>query len=132
MNMDELEERINKLTCWDDWHNLEEELFHLSKWPEKTMEILSAESLRSDLQIDGYCWKPVIDPYSVSPEMQFLYEKIRLLVFSKLEPIAADENSKHPEWYGKWCVFCQIWTETYTKMNCPNCEHELLPIPIND
>ncbi|MFC5529505.1 hypothetical protein [Cohnella yongneupensis] len=132
INEDALNKRIDKLSSWDDWSILEEEFFQLSNWPEKPLEILESESARSDVEINGCWWKPVIDPLEVPPEIQYLYEKSRLRVFSKLEPEAAENNSKHPEWYGKWCIYCEIWTEVYPEWNCPSCGKEVLPIVIND
>lgn len=127
-----LEEKINKLSSWDEWNSIETKIFRSEEWPEKNLDLLEKEAAELPLNIDGYEWKVVVDSYDIVPEILHLYEKTRWEVFAILEPEADKENKSHPEWYGKWCVYCKRWTREYPEPNCPQCDNELLPLPLNE
>lgn len=132
-NQINLKNVIDKINNWEDWKKVQIEIFHVDKWKEASIEMMEESSKRENLFFDGVVWEPFTDPYDVSSELKFIYEKIRLEVFKKLEPDAAKENEKHPEWYGKQCIFCKVVTEEYySKKICPFCGKELLPWTLNN
>ncbi|MDO3677895.1 hypothetical protein [Paenibacillus ehimensis] len=91
------------------------------------------EDLERPVQIiEGCEWEPTTASYDVSPEIMHLYEKTRQKAFSILEPEADEENKKHPELYGKRCIYCRIWTRDFSKQKCLKCGNGLLKLPLNE
>ena len=125
-------EEIEKLTCEEDWIRIEKHIFLTDDWPLTPIDVIDEDLNRTVKVIDGVIWKTTANTNNVSPDILHLYEKTRCFVFNKLEPEAAEENSKHTEWYGKWCVYCKIWAREYDKDHCPICGHELLQLPLNE
>lgn len=122
---------ISKITTWEEWDRIEEDIFRISSWEVNT------KSIESDLErlpemIDGYEWEPTTLSYDISPEIYHLHKQSRMEVFAKLEPEAHRENQSHPERYCKLCVYCRRWSRKYPKDKCPNCGNELLPLPLNE
>jgi hypothetical protein len=132
VDKEKLEKALEMIICWDDWHKIEADIFRMDDWPEKTLEAIEKEAERTPEIIKEVKWTPFVDDNDIFPEVLFLYEKASFQVFAKLEPEAAAENLKHPERYGKMCVYCKVWSRTYKTKNCPKCNKELLPYPIND
>jgi hypothetical protein len=126
-----LTDEINRLSSWEDWERIEEDIFKLDEWDEEDYNI-ERDMERQIIVVEGHEWKPTTLSYDISPEIYHLHWKTRLEVFAKLEPDAAEENSRHPERYGKICVYCKRWSKYYTKDNCPECGNELLPLPLNE
>ena len=123
---------INNISDWDEWDKIENEIFRQYEWEETDIDSIEADLERPPENIDGYTWESTTISYDISPEIFYLYEKSILEVFAKLEPEADKVNKMHPEWYGKWCVFCKIWTKDFPKEVCPKCGKELLPLPLNE
>lgn len=127
-----IERLFDAVANWEDWYAIEKEIFTFHEWPQydnnKIDEMLSRESFKSK----GILWEATCTHYDVERELEFKYEKLRNLVFDKLEPEAAKENDLHPEWYGKMCVICSIWTRDFSTESCAICGHELILFPLNE
>lgn len=127
-----LKDEIEKITDWDRWYEIENEIFRIKDWEEADIDTIEKDLKRPPEIIGGYSWESTTTSYDISPEIYHLHEKSRLEVFAKLEPEADKENKNHPKWYGKWCVYCRIWTREYPEKGCPKCGKELLPLPLNE
>jgi hypothetical protein len=114
------------------WCSIAYEIFRRDEWEETDIDLVEADLERPSETINGYSWESTTTSYDISPEIFYLHEKARLEVFAKLEPESDRENKIHPEWYGKWCVYCKIWTREYPEEICPKCGKELLPLPLNE
>lgn len=132
IDMKELGNKLELLSDWDEWDKIENEIFKIDDWPETSIDEIDNDLGRPSKLIDGQQWESTTNSYNISLKIFHLYEKTRNWVFAKLEPEAAEENKNHPEWYGKWCIYCKIWTRKYEKENCPNCGNELLLLPLNE
>lgn len=132
IDLEKLEKEINELTDWDDWGGIEKEIFRTDDWPEISLDALERDLERPTQIIAGSEWGSTTNSYDVSPEILHLYEKTRERVFAKLEPEADEENKKHTELFGKRCLYCRIWTRSFSKKNCPICRNELLKMPLNE
>lgn len=132
MSTDEnaLLDKISSLNSWEEWYDFEKKFFNESMLIRKSHEELERSLNRKDRTIDGIDWHAAGCNYT-NLHLYFLYEKMLLLVFAKLEPEAAANNAEHPEWYGKVCYHCEIWTESHDLEICPICSGELLPLPLD-
>lgn len=128
----EIKKLLLEISSWDDWYKLEEELFDLESWPGFDLDEIDKMLNRETTKIDGVFWSPTCTHYDVERELEFKYEKLRELVFQKLEPEGAKNNAAHPEWYGKLCVPCSMWTRQYSANTCGKCGCELVLFPLNE
>lgn len=132
INIENLRKEITKISTWEDWHKIKHEIFKSDKWEQIDAETLEKDLERPMLVIDGYNWKATTNNYKISPNIFYLYERTRWEAFAKLEPESDADNKKHPEEYGKWCVYCKRWTREYPKSNCPRCGNELLYLALHE
>ena len=125
INKEELEEKLSRITEWEEWHDLEESLFRLGEWKEADIETMEAQGQRENIVMDGHEWMPLADPYDVDREILYLHEMASHYVFEKLEPEAHAENLSRKEDYGKECRFCLRYTADFDVENCPFCGRKL-------
>lgn len=121
----ELEEKLSRITTWEEWHDLEKSLFRSGEWKEADIDTMERQLGRDNVVIDGHEWMPFGDPYDMDREILYLYEVARWIVFEKLEPEAHAENLSSKENYGKECRFCLRYTEDFDVENCPFCGRKL-------
>lgn len=127
-----LAHEISKISTWEDWDKIRDEIFRRDEWEDTDIETIGKDLERPTVVIDGYKWESTTNSYELSPELFYLHEKTRWEVFAKLDPEADADNKNHPERYGKWCVYCKRWSREYPESNCPQCGNELLPLPLNE
>lgn len=132
INKEKLELMMLSLSNWDEWAKIEDEIFKVDEWPSKDANELDDLYDRPPIVIDGRTWETIVSRYDIPPELLFLHEKLSYKAFEILEPEADKGNQEHPENYGKWCIYCSIWTKEYPHEVCPKCGKELLPLPLND
>ncbi len=123
---------LAEINSWDDWYRIEQTVFKIDQWPELGIDEIEKMLSRKPKAHSGTEWESTASNYAVERDLEYEYEKLRQMVFEKLEPESARENMNHPEWYGKQCVYCSLWTRKTDQEHCPFCGHELLSIPIGD
>lgn len=121
----ELEEKLSRITTWEEWHDLEESLFRSEEWKETDADTMGIQLRRDNVVADGHEWMPLGDPYDIDREILYLYEVASHYVFEKLEPEAHADNLSRKEDYGKECRFCLRYTEDFDVENCPFCGRKL-------
>lgn len=130
IDTEEMEERLNQITEWQEWHDLEKSLFKLGEWQWADIETMEAQKQRDRITLNGREWIPLADPCNVNREISYLYEMASLYVFEKLEPEAYAENLSRKEEYGKECSFCLRYTRDFDVENCPFCGRKLALWPL--
>lgn len=132
IDIKKLECELENVSCWEDWFKIEKDIFQIDTWLETPIDVTEKDLKKPPVEVDNSLWEPTTNAYDIDPYIIYLYEKMSWKVFEKLEPEAVIENKKNPDQYGKWCVFCRIWTRKYQKNNCPLCGKVLCVMPMND
>jgi hypothetical protein len=132
LDEDELQRCLQEVSSWEGWELLEEELFHLSDWPERPDDLAEADLARPPVTRGENIWYPLGMPYAVAPELFTQHERARAQVFLRLCPEAARENARHPEWFGAACFRCLRYRRQAGEGSCPTCGEALLSIPLNE
>ncbi len=126
-----LETIVSRVNSWDDWVNVEKDVFRLDEWKRTPIDELEADDDRPDIDFGGVMWTPFLSMYDVDADLVDAYENTRQMVFEKLDPAGHSENLAHPESYGRKCNSCKVWTRISDRVNCPFCERKLMPFVLN-
>ena len=128
----ELEEKLSRITTWEEWHDMQESLFRREEWKEADFETMGSQLGLDNVVMDGHEWMPLGDPYDIDREILYLHEVARWYVFEKLEPEAYAENLSRKEDFGKECRFCLRYTTDFDVENCPFCGRKLTLIYVGN
>lgn len=133
INVEFINDRIDKITSDYEWEAAEEEIFKISQWPESSLENLEEDEKKGPLMIERCLWYPYIKSYDVDPLLAYYYALFSQCVFEKLYPEAHKENMNINNANGaRKCAFCSIWTRSKSLKICPKCDRELLYFPLNE
>jgi hypothetical protein len=119
------------ISCWDDWEKYCDKYFTDETMGKMTYAEIAILQEPDDRIINDVPWFPCFISYR-NLDVYYWYSKLAREIFDKLEVDAATANNNNPEWFGKACVYCKIWTKNRNLGICPVCGKELLLHPINE
>lgn len=114
------------LNNWEDYKVFEEKYFNSDYWEEKDIDQIESEVSIKPFISNGVKWKHLTSSYCLPKKYEYLHELCGDYMFKKLEYESAVENRALQ---GKYCVYCEIYTENSDIHFCPFCGHYLFDLP---